>query len=57
MLLEGTSKIFSEPNIVKNLFEYGQILAIQFSPFENSQDVLLIAFKERIVLGFLNLNV
>lgn len=57
MLLEGDSKIYSEPSFSKNLAEYGQVLLIEFSPFECSQDVLLIGFKERIVIGHLNLNV
>lgn len=57
MSLESSSKIHSEPNLIKNFSEYGQILFIQLSPFERSQDVLLIAFNERIVIGQLDLNV
>lgn len=57
MSLESSTKINSEPNVVKNLSEYGQIMFIQLSPFEQSQDVLLIAFNEKILIGQLELNV
>lgn len=57
MPLESVPKIHSEPNLIKNFSEYGQILFIQLSPFECSQDLLLIAFSERIVIGQLELNV
>lgn len=57
MPLENSTKVYTEPSFTKNLSEYGQILSIQLSPFECSQDVLLIAFSERIVVAVLELNV
>lgn len=57
MSLESSTKIHSEPDVIKNLSEYGQIMFVKLSPFEQSQDVLLIAFSEKILIGQLELNV
>lgn len=57
MIINGNTKIFSEPSYLKNLSEYGQIIFILFSPYEASQDVLLVAFKEKILVGHLDLSV
>lgn len=57
MILESIRKIFSEPDFIKDFSGYGQILHIQFSPFEWSQDLLLIAFQEKILLAHLDLCV
>ncbi|KAG5876269.1 hypothetical protein JTB14_013006 [Gonioctena quinquepunctata] len=54
-LFDNTRKIYSEPFYVEDLSDHGQILHIQFSPFEWSQDVLLVGFKKKILLTHLDL--
>ncbi|XP_057651980.1 nucleoporin Nup37 [Diorhabda carinulata] len=55
-LMEANRKNLSEPFYVKQLSEYGQIVCIQFSPFEWSQDVFLIGFKKKILLAHLEIT-
>ncbi|XP_023011543.1 nuclear pore complex protein Nup37 [Leptinotarsa decemlineata] len=54
-LIETARKAYSEPFYVKDFSEHGQILHIQFSQFEWSQDILLIGFKKKILLAHLDL--
>lgn len=46
------SKLFK-----KDLSEYGQILSIELSPFVLSQDLILIGFESKILLGHLEIDV
>ncbi|XP_028132214.1 nucleoporin Nup37 [Diabrotica virgifera virgifera] len=55
-LLDGNRKNLSEPFYTKNLAEHGQIVFIQFSPYEWSQDVFLIGFKKKILLAHLEIT-
>lgn len=55
--IEGSRKNLSEPYYIKDLSEHGQILFIEFSPFEWSQDLLLIGFKKKILLAHLEISV
>ncbi|KAJ8964037.1 hypothetical protein NQ314_005177 [Rhamnusium bicolor] len=55
-ILETTRKVFSEPNFVKNLSEHGQIIHVEFSPFEWSQDLILIGFEKKILLAHLEIG-
>lgn len=41
----------------KDFAVYGQILHIEFSPFILSQDLILIGFESKIVLGHLKIDV
>ncbi|KAF5302276.1 hypothetical protein FQA39_LY10315 [Lamprigera yunnana] len=45
-----------DPNFIVNLDESGQISVAQFSPYEISQDLLLIAFPTKILLAQLMLK-
>nr|CAI5868062.1 unnamed protein product [Callosobruchus analis] len=56
MVLEMTRKIFNAPTFIKDVSEYGQILFVQFAPFEWCQDLLLIVFQEKILLAQLELT-
>nr|CAH7764685.1 unnamed protein product [Callosobruchus chinensis] len=56
MVLEMTRKIFNEPTFIKDVSEYGQILLVQFAPFEWCQDLLLIVFQDKILLAQLQLT-
>lgn len=56
-ILETTRKVFSEPNFSTDLSEHGQIIQIHFSPFEWSQDLILIGFENKILLARLDLSV
>ncbi|RZC40989.1 nucleoporin Nup37 [Asbolus verrucosus] len=40
----------------KDLSEYGQILAVEISPFVLSQDIILIGFETKILLGHLKID-
>ncbi|CAH0560041.1 unnamed protein product [Brassicogethes aeneus] len=55
-VLSSMRKNFSEPNYTEDFSEHGQILSVHFSQFEWSQDLILIAFENKIVLAFLNLE-
>ncbi|VEN59338.1 unnamed protein product [Callosobruchus maculatus] len=56
MVLEMTRKVFNEPTFMKDVSEYGQILLVQFAPFEWCQDLLLIVFQDKILLAQLQLT-
>lgn len=55
--MESSNKVSTDPDIIKEFLEYGQIQRVEFSPFEWSQDLLLVAFKDRILLIQLDLTV
>ncbi|KAJ8972533.1 hypothetical protein NQ317_013848 [Molorchus minor] len=55
-IIETTRKVFSEPNFTKNLSEHGQIVNVYFSPFDWSQDLLLIGFEKKILLSHLEIS-
>ncbi|CAH1159790.1 unnamed protein product [Phaedon cochleariae] len=54
--IEAVKKNSSEPCVIEDLTEHGQILYIQFSPFEWSQDVLLVGFREKILLVHIDIS-
>ncbi|CAG9856616.1 unnamed protein product [Phyllotreta striolata] len=53
---EGSRSHLSEPFYSKVISENEQILCIEFSQFEWSQDVILIGFKSKIVLAHLEID-
>lgn len=55
--LEIARKSHSEPSFSVDLGDHGQIYAILFSPFEYSQDIILVAFSNKILLGAVNFQV
>lgn len=47
----------SVQKITKDLSEHGQILWVELSQHERSQDILLIGFEEKILLAQLSFEV
>ncbi|KAJ8932453.1 hypothetical protein NQ318_019387 [Aromia moschata] len=45
-----------EPNFIKKFSEHGQIIRVHFSPFERSQDLILIGFEKKILLAHLEID-
>lgn len=49
-ITDNFKKTYSEPIYSKDLSKYGQILCVELSQYEWSQDVVLLGFNQRILL-------
>lgn len=47
----------NEPLYSTCLSQYGQITAVHFSPYEWSQNIILIAFPSKILVGHITIDV
>ncbi|XP_045479741.1 nucleoporin Nup37 [Harmonia axyridis] len=51
-IVDNLKKTYTKPLYTKDLSEHGQITCIELSQFELSQDVVLIGFGNKILLGY-----
>lgn len=56
-IYENSIEAENKPTYVVDLSNYGQISAVHLSPFQWSQNVILIAFDFKIVVGHITLDV
>lgn len=48
--LNNTSESVHQPTYTIKLAEHGEILAVHYSPYEWSQEIMLIAFTNKILV-------
>lgn len=56
-IVDNLKKTYAKPLYIKDLAEHGQITCIEISQFERSQDVVLIGFGNKILIGYLKFSV
>lgn len=54
---ETVAKIDTKPSFELDFADHGQIVSVAFSPYEYSQEVILIQFPNKIIVGVLSLQV
>lgn len=50
-IFDNANEGHSQPSFEVDLSEHGQILSVALSPYEYSQEVILVQFANKIVVG------
>lgn len=53
-IMNNIGESLHQPNYSMNLSEHGEILDIHYSPYDWSQDIMLIAFTNKILVAQLD---